>query len=131
MSDANILAIRLLKELGLDKTQELTDELLGKIPSEKYDSALIKVMTTREDGTLREGIEYGTAAEVIAALKRDYVNQFTPEEYELMKNAYQKVVIDSNFRKAIRNGVIIAATDKGPIGELFRKSIRQIVEKQG
>lgn len=130
MQDAKSLDRRLLKELGLNESQELTDELLGKISPDVYDGALIKAMTTREDGTLREGIKYGTTAEVIAALKRDYENQLTPEQYELLGVAYQRVVFDSNTRKAIRSGVIIAATDKGPIGDFFRTEIRQLLEKQ-
>jgi hypothetical protein len=130
MEDAKSLDRRLLRELGLSESEELTDELLGKISPNVYDGALIKVMTTREDGTLREGIKYGTSAEVIAALQRDYGNQLTPEQYELLGAAYQRVVFDSNARKAITTGVIIAATDKGPIGDLFRGQIKQLLEKQ-
>jgi hypothetical protein len=129
MEDAKSLERRLLRELGLSESQELTDELLNKISPDVYDEALIKVMTTREDGTLREGIKYGTPAEVITALQKDYGNQLTPEQYELLEAAYQRAIFDSNVRKAIRTGVIIAAADKGPIGELFREKIKQLVEK--
>jgi hypothetical protein len=130
MEDAKSLDRRLLRELGLSESQELTDELLGKISPDVYDRVLIKVMITRDDGTLREGIKYGTSAEVITALQRDYGNQLTPEQYQLFRAAYQRVVFDYNARKAITTGVIIAATDKGPIGDLFRGQIKQFLEKQ-